>query len=164
MTENRKSPPQKGWAEDIEKMTTIEMAINEAMRLIAPVPAVLRTVNNDFSLNSGVVVPKGTQIVLDIFNMQRRTQVWGEEALKFNPELHFGPGANYHQYAFIPFTKGLRMCIGYRYAYNLMTIIIAKLFRNFELKTSAKLEDLEVKGTISIKLVEYPEITIRARQ
>lgn len=151
--------------EQLESMVYAEMVINEAMRLFAPVPMVLRSASADVTLRNGVIIPKGTQIGIDIFNMQRSEAVWGAKAKQFCPELHFGAEAkqNFHSFAFVPFTKGLRMCIGYRYALMLMKVVLAKIFRNYKLSTKAKMNDLIIKGTISLKLRNYPlcEITPR---
>lgn len=155
-------------SEQLERMTYAEMVINESMRLFAPVPLVLRRVDTDFHLRSGhnntTLVPEGTQIALDIFNMHRSEQVWGPHARAFEPEIHFGPSASRHPFAFVPFTKGLRMCIGYRYALMLMKIMVAKIFRNFRIQTKAQLKDLSIKGTISLKLCDYPLCTFQPRE
>lgn len=144
----------------LDRMTYAEMVINEAMRLFAPVPMVLRQASRDFKINDGTLIPKGTQIGIDIFNMQRSKEVWGPYARTFNPE-HFAANRKRHPFAFIPFTKGLRMCIGYRYALILMKIILVKIFRNFRIHTDAKIDDLRIKGTISLKLSQYPLCTLQ---
>lgn len=150
--------------EDLERMTYTEMVINEAMRLFAPVPIVLRQASCDFKLNNGIVIPKGTQICIDIFNMQRSKNVWGSHASSFLPDKHFDTTKKPHPFAFIPFTKGLRMCIGYRYAMMLMKVMVAKIFRNFSVHTNAKMHDLIIKGTISLKLCQYPLCELQQRK
>ncbi|XP_075144816.1 cytochrome P450 313b1 [Haematobia irritans] len=145
----------------LEQMTYTEMVLNEAMRLFSPVPVVLREVSEDFKMchritGQTIVIPKGTQVALDIFNMQRNEEVWGEKARSFDPDEHFGPTSQRHPFAFVPFTKGLRMCIGYRYALMLMKIMLAKIFRTYRVVTKEHMEDLEIKGMISLKLGTYP--------
>ncbi|CAD6991345.1 probable cytochrome P450 313b1 [Ceratitis capitata] len=158
-----KTPPEINY-EQLERMHYTEMIIKEAMRLFAPVPFVLRSASNDFHLRNGVLIPRGTQIAIDIYNMQRDERFWGENAKQFNPEAHFGPSApSRHPLAYIPFTKGLRMCIGYRYAIMLMKVFVAKIFHQYRLKTDATLDRLKCKGAISLKLVEYPLIQLEAR-
>lgn len=149
--------------ETLKEMTYVEMVINESMRFMAPVPVVGRVAMQDFPLESGEVVPKGTQIILDIFNLHRDVKYWGPNADQFNPE-NFSPTAvKVPPYAFVPFTKGLRMCIGYQYAMNLMKIAIAKIFRNYRIKTNVTFKDIVLKGNISMKFEEYPKFEILRR-
>ena len=99
--------------EDLQKLQYTEMVIHENLRVMAPVPLVGRKAAEDFEIDSGIVLPKGTQIVIDIFNMHRNTKIWGPNAKTFNPD-NFLPHnlSKIHPYAFVPFTKGLRSCIG----------------------------------------------------
>ncbi|XP_064546960.1 probable cytochrome P450 313b1 isoform X1 [Drosophila montana] len=153
--------------EQLERLSYTEMAINESMRLFAPVPMVLRRAGQDLQLrrDDGVyLIPSGTQIGIDIYNMQRDVRVWGPLARSYNPEAHFGAEApTRHAFAFVPFTKGLRMCIGYRYAQLLMKLLLAKIFRGYRISTDAGLEQLLVKGNISLKLKEYPLCRVERR-
>ncbi|XP_075149719.1 putative cytochrome P450 313b1 [Haematobia irritans] len=149
--------------EQLDQMVYTEMVINEALRLYPTVPVVLRSASADFYLRDGLLVPKGTQFLLDILNMQRNEQFWGPKAKYYNPDLHFGSDKKHHSFAFVPFTKGLRMCIGLRYAMLHMKIIVAKIFRNFRILTSAKPSDIIEKGTISLKLVNYPYMKFEKR-
>uniref|UniRef100_A0A1I8Q986 Cytochrome P450 n=2 Tax=Stomoxys calcitrans TaxID=35570 RepID=A0A1I8Q986_STOCA len=155
--------------DQLDRLVYTEMAINEAMRLFAPVPAVVRSASSDFHLRHYVtgkttLIPRGTQIILDIFNMQRSEQIWGKRARYFDPDEHFGPACKPHPFAFVPFTKGLRMCIGYRYALTLMKVMLAKIFRNYRVLTKTQMKDLKIKGTISLKLGDYPLCTLEPRE
>ncbi|KAH8307642.1 hypothetical protein KR044_006848 [Drosophila immigrans] len=151
----------------LERLTYTDMAINESMRLFAPVPMVLRRAGRSVELrreDGSYLIPMGTQIGIDIYNMQRDVRVWGPLAKSYNPEAHFGCNAPpRHAFAFVPFTKGLRMCIGYRYAQMLMKVLLAKIFRNYRISTDARLEHLLVKGNISLKLKEYPLCRVERR-
>ncbi|XP_064556438.1 probable cytochrome P450 313a4 [Drosophila montana] len=103
--------------EDTQQMVYLDLVLRECMRLIAPVPLVARQTSKTVRLSNGVCIPKGMQIVIDIFHMQRSKDIWGPDADSFNPE-HFLPHnfQEKHPYAFIPFTKGVRSCIGARLA------------------------------------------------
>ncbi|KAM7350552.1 cytochrome P450 318a1 isoform 2-T2 [Cochliomyia hominivorax] len=59
--------------------------------------------------------------------------------------------SNRHSYAFIPFSKGLRTCIGYRYSIYLSKIMLIKLISSFEFSTNIELKDLEYYESISLK-------------
>lgn len=98
---------------DIQQLSYISMIIDETMRVMSTVPVVGRQVIADTKLSNGVVLPKGLQVLIDIFNMQRREDIWGPEARSFNPD-NFLPSniEGKHPYSYIPFTKGLRNCIG----------------------------------------------------
>ncbi|XP_020813097.1 probable cytochrome P450 313b1 [Drosophila serrata] len=153
--------------EQLQRLDYTEMVINEAMRLFAPVPMVLRSAEQDLQLrrdDGEFVIPRGTQIGIDIYNMQRDERVWGPLARTYNPEAHFGADApQRHAFAFVPFTKGLRMCIGYRYAQILMKLLLAKIFYSYRISTEARLEELLVKGNISLKLQDYPLCQVSRR-
>lgn len=98
---------------DTQQMFYLDMVINETMRVMAPVPLVARQTEQEVRLSNDIVIPKGLQVAIDIFNMHRRTDIWGHEAHIFNPD-NFLPSNldGKHPYAFIPFTKGIRNCIG----------------------------------------------------
>ncbi|XP_017073417.1 probable cytochrome P450 313b1 [Drosophila eugracilis] len=153
--------------EQLQRLEYTEMVINEAMRLFAPVPMVLRSAEQDIHLKRDeeeFLIPRGTQIGIDIYNMQRDERVWGALSRTYNPEAHFGLDAPpRHAFAFVPFTKGLRMCIGYRYAQMLMKLLLARIFRSYRISTEARLEELLVKGNISLKLKDYPLCRVERR-
>lgn len=102
--------------EDLHKLVYMDRILNETLRLIPPVPVAMREAKNDFRLSNGVLVPRGVATTIDIFNIHRNKDVWGPHANTFNPD-HFLPEnvRDRHPYAFIPFSKGRRNCIGLVY-------------------------------------------------
>ncbi|KRG02072.1 probable cytochrome P450 313a4 isoform X2 [Drosophila mojavensis] len=150
--------------EDTQQMVYLDLIINESMRVMPPVPIVSRQTSEDLLLSSGVIVPKGVQIAINIFYLHRSKQIWGEDAETFNPD-HFLPHhlQNKHPYAYIPFTKGIRNCIGWRYALISAKITLAKLLRNFKFSTSFNFKDLYFVEDITIKLKTVPQLKLERR-
>ena len=99
--------------DDLQNVNYLECVVNEAMRLLTPVPIVARMCTDDVDIGNGIILPKGVQIAIDIFNLHRDEKIWGPDSKSFNPD-HFAKAnlANKHPYSFIPFTKGIRNCIG----------------------------------------------------
>lgn len=102
--------------DDLDKLVYLERAVNETLRLIPTVPILPRQMTQDLTLSNGVIIPKGITIALDIFHTHRNTEVWGPDASKFNPD-NFLPAKikERHPFAFLPFLKGKRTCIGKKY-------------------------------------------------
>jgi cytochrome P450 len=139
--------------ESLGKLQYMERVIKESLR-IAPVgPVIFRDAMEDFEIEKGLIIPKGTTFVVNIFALHRRKDIWGENADKFDPD-NFLPEnvAKRHPCSFIPFSTGRRNCIGHRYAMISMKIILLKLLRNFKFSTDIKYEDIRFKAVLTLKL------------
>ncbi|KAH8232541.1 hypothetical protein KR032_009081 [Drosophila birchii] len=149
---------------DIQQMVYLDLILNESMRVVPPVPVVSRQTSQDLKLSNGIVIPQGVQIAIDMFHMHRSRKIWGPEAETFNPD-HFLPHniQDKHPYAFIPFTKGIRNCIGWRYALISAKVTLAKLLRNYRFRTSFPFEDLYFVEDITLKLKVVPLIELQKR-
>ncbi|XP_055913293.1 probable cytochrome P450 318a1 [Eupeodes corollae] len=145
--------------DNLKDMKFLDMVINESLRLVTTIPMALRGVSKDFVLKDDIVIPKGTFIILDTFNMQRDSALWGPFAQEFYPE-HFLPEnvAKRHPYTYVPFMKGLRFCIGWRYSLMLTKVIIAKLIHSYSFETETKLKDLKFIEGISLKIRDCDKI------
>lgn len=108
--------------DDIQKLTYLDMVINESMRLMPVFPFIARQLTADTQLSNGVVLPKDLNIGISIYHIHRNKAVWGPQADIFNPDNCLPQNLlDLHPYAFIPFFKGKRNCIGKRDNINLRT-------------------------------------------
>jgi len=86
-------------------------------------------------------IEKGTSVTYLPFLMQRRKDIWGEDAEDFRPERWLtkeSPGAvveaqetSPHS-AFVPFNAGQRLCLGKTFAYQECSFALVRLVQNFE--------------------------------
>ncbi|KAI9590604.1 probable cytochrome P450 318a1 isoform X1 [Glossina fuscipes] len=171
--------------ENLQQMPYLDMIINESLRLLTTVPMNIRNVSKDIQLHiieqkqqqrkpdidklhDGqdvikskriVWIPKNTLIAMDTFSMQRDQSHWGPYAQQFHPK-HFSKDYQHarHAFAFIPFSKGLRTCIGSRYSIYVLKIFLIKLISRFDFDTSACLDNLEFVEGISLKLRQAKHI------
>uniref|UniRef100_T1PB36 Cytochrome P450 n=1 Tax=Musca domestica TaxID=7370 RepID=T1PB36_MUSDO len=151
--------------EHITQLSYLDMFIKETMRLFPTIPHFGRlVVGGDLRLSSGAVLPEGLELIINVYNVHHNKDVWGPHANIFNPD-NFLPAnmENRHPYAFIPFSKGIRFCLGMRYAEIVLRVTMAKIIMRYKFSTTAKLEDLVIHNHISIQLKEHPPLTIERR-
>jgi cytochrome P450 len=98
--------------EVLNRLTYLDRAIKETMRLIPIVPLIVREVRNDFDLGPCTLKP-GMLMLINIYALHRRKDIWGEDAEIYNPDRFLPENmTNKHSYSFIPFSAGARNCIG----------------------------------------------------
>ncbi|XP_065362079.1 probable cytochrome P450 313a4 [Calliphora vicina] len=152
--------------QQVNQLYYLDMILNETMRILPVVPMVFRKVTNeDLSLSNGLTLPVDQYICIDIFRLHRSKELWGPDADAFNPD-NFLPinVAARHPYSFIPFTKGQRYCIGWRYAILFVKISLAKLIKAYKFTTDFKYENLTPENRMTLRLVEEPRLHIERRK
>lgn len=108
----------------LPKMNFMELIIKESLRLFPIGPFLARECTSDFELNGGVI-PSGTQIVLNVLYLHRNPKFWGSNANEFWPERFLPENtANQHAYQYIPFSAGPRSCLGTRYAWTSLKVVL----------------------------------------
>nr|XP_019543093.2 probable cytochrome P450 313a1 [Aedes albopictus] len=151
-------------AEDAAKLTYLEMVIKESMRLF-PVAAIMaRVTSSDVKINDHQTIPKDTRIIIGTFQIHRDPKIWGPNADQFDPD-HFLPEnvAGRHPYSFIPFSGGPRNCMGIRYAWLSMKILLAFVLRQYRLSTSVKYDELRVAYGVLLSISNGCPLTIEKR-
>jgi cytochrome P450 len=103
-------------AAHLEQMKLTEMAFQETLRLMPPVPSLPRRAIRDFSFK-GFAIPAGTGIGINPLFTHHMPEVWPEPE-RFDP-LRFTEEAQRarHRFAWVPFGGGAHMCIGLHFAY-----------------------------------------------
>lgn len=103
--------------EKLRSCQYLQFCINEALRVASIVPLNDRSANRDTVLPRGggpdgrspVFVPKGGQVLMPLYAMQHRADIWGDDVEEFKPERWEGRKAGWE---FVPFGGGARKCLG----------------------------------------------------
>uniref|UniRef100_A0A8C3XZ97 Cytochrome P450 n=1 Tax=Catharus ustulatus TaxID=91951 RepID=A0A8C3XZ97_CATUS len=121
--------------EDLAKMTYSTMCIKESLRLYPPVPGVSRQLSKAVTFPDGRTLPEGLCILpgTDVF-----------DPLRFSPENVSGR----HSHAFLPFSAGMRNCIGQQFAMNEMKVALALTLLRFELLPDPAMPPLKITRII----------------
>nr|AHC70715.1 cytochrome P450 monooxygenase [Fusarium anthophilum] len=80
----------------MERLPLLNGVINETLRLYPPLPVTLRTAVCDTFLGEQPI-PKGTQIIISTWAINRSAEVWGDDATVFRPERWIDPVTADHE-------------------------------------------------------------------
>ncbi|CAG7664336.1 unnamed protein product [Allacma fusca] len=116
-----------------------------------------------FSLDKEVTLPKGLQLMVSPWAMQRLPQFFPEPN-KFQPS-RFMPenAAGRHPYAYIPFSAGPRNCMGQKTAMIKAKTILAHVFRSFQVELVNPPEQMIPMGSIIIFPKDGLNIKLKSR-
>lgn len=118
---------------DVQEMKYLERVLKEVQRVYPSIPIIGRNIKKDLELQGNYIVPKGTQLCINIYSLHHNPNIWPNPE-KFNPD-NFLPEAiqSRSPYAFIPFSAGPRNCIGQKYAMLVMKVTLSTLLREFKI-------------------------------
>ncbi|XP_010541892.1 PREDICTED: cytochrome P450 734A1-like [Tarenaya hassleriana] len=118
--------------DDVVKLKTLSMILNESLRLYPPIVATIRRARADVELG-GYKIPSGTELLIPILAVHHDQAIWGNDANEFNP-ARFADGmarAAKHPLGFMPFGVGVRTCIGQNLAMLHAKLTLAILIQRF---------------------------------
>ncbi|CAO3627034.1 unnamed protein product [Cunninghamella echinulata] len=121
----------------LKEFTFINQVIKETLRLNGPLIALTPRITAQDTELGGGIVPKGTPIVVNIYDMHHSKYVW-KDPETFNPD-RFAKGGEAEQktregLTWVPFASGPRMCIGMNFSLAEQRVLISSLLRKYEWK------------------------------
>lgn len=149
--------------EHLSRMTFLDLVIKEAMRHFPIAPYLGRECTEDFAIHGGII-PKGTQLFLNVLKANKNPKFWGPNAHEFDPERFLPENcADWHPYQYIPFSAGKRNCIGERYAWSSLKIAMSYLIRRFRFTTDLKMHEVQIKPELLLKIGNENAVRIERR-
>ena len=126
--------PEKIYFSTLSRLRTSRDVFREAMRLYPPVPMMVREATCPETFRDRPV-PRGSQIVLSPWHLHRHTRLW-ERPDAFDPaRFQTENGKACLRKAYMPFSKGQRVCPGSGFAMAEGPLLLAMLVRAFRLET-----------------------------
>ncbi|CAB3227974.1 unnamed protein product [Arctia plantaginis] len=130
--------------EDLVHLKYLDAVIKETLRLYPPVPVIVREIDENIKLPSGVTLKKGCGLTVHIWGTHRNPVYWGDDAEQFRPE-RFIEAPPKHPAAFQAFSSGPRSCLGYLYAMMSMKTALATLLRSYRILSA---DENRISGTV----------------
>jgi len=120
--------------DELDSLATLDMVFKEAMRLVAPVPALVRRTTADTELG-GKFIPKGTiiNVVPGALHLLGDHWVNGDA---FEPERFSEDRAEHkeHRYGYVPFGGGAHKCIGMAFGTNEVKALMHAMLTHYSLE------------------------------
>ncbi|MBF6176352.1 cytochrome P450 [Nocardia blacklockiae] len=123
------APPAIG---DLDDLPTLDLVIRESLRLVPPVPGLVRRAVRDTEI-AGHYVPAGTHLDVAYAVNHYLPELWTHPA-RFDPE-RFSPERREdksHRLAWMPFGAGAHKCIGMHFGVLEVKVILAAMVRDYE--------------------------------
>ncbi|XP_065206709.1 cytochrome P450 6k1-like [Planococcus citri] len=133
----------------------LNMVIEETFRKIPAGAVLFRSCTENYKIpESNAVIKKGTQVIIPLLALHNDRKYF-EKPEEFYPE-HFSSEAklNRHNFAFLPFGEGPRVCIAERFGRMQVIVGLIYLLKDFSFELSPKTKvplELETTGGVAVK-------------
>ncbi|GAB4048663.1 bifunctional cytochrome P450/NADPH--P450 reductase [Catellatospora paridis] len=148
--------------EHLAKLGYIDQVLRETLRMHPPVGVFGVYAKEDTTLAGRYPVAKDDILMLLTILTHRDPAVWPDPD-RFDPD-RFAPDAMAHipEHAWKPFGNGQRSCIGYAFALQEATLVLAMVLQRFEISEPAPY-DLVIRETLTLKPQGF-KIQVRLRK
>ncbi|KAJ2913029.1 hypothetical protein MD484_g7385, partial [Candolleomyces efflorescens] len=152
----RSAQAQRDWTKSLESLPYLDTVIRETLRITPPIHSTIRVATQDDEivlsepisvdgrLSNSFKIQKGTYIHIPIEGINFAEDIWGPDALEFNPDRWSKlPSAASNVPGFgnvLTFGYGPHSCLGYRFAVSEIKIFLAHLVLRFDFAPVAGLK------------------------
>ncbi|XP_048504921.1 uncharacterized protein LOC105688649 [Athalia rosae] len=134
----------------ISELKYLERVIKETLRMFPSAPGVSRTGTEDLEIGE-YKIPKGAVIAVQIHRIHHDPRHWPDPE-RFDPDRFLPENSQgRHPYAYVPFSAGLRNCIGQKYAMLEQKIVLTAVLRSWRVKSHAKFEEAAIHSDIILR-------------
>ncbi|TMW62710.1 hypothetical protein Poli38472_005328 [Pythium oligandrum] len=148
--------------EHVQRLTYLEAAVKESLRLYPAVPFTVKWTKEDVVLSDGTLVRKGQLAAIPSYAYSRMQHVWGPDAATYNPGRWIDPATgkliNVSAFKFFAFNAGPRTCLGMNLALLEMKIVVASLLSRLNIEV---IEPEKVTYDLSLTLPVRGELLTR---
>ncbi|KAK2987889.1 hypothetical protein RJ640_014222 [Escallonia rubra] len=134
--------------EDLPKLTHLQNAINETLRLFPAVPLLIPHYSSQDCTVGGYDVPGGTMLLVNAWTIHRDPSQWAEPE-KFKPERFEGESGE--GFKMVPFGAGRRRCPGVALAHKMVGLALGSLIQAFEWEKVGA-EDVDMSAAVGFSL------------
>eukprot|EP00929_Paragymnodinium_shiwhaense_P037063 TRINITY_DN19810_c0_g1_i1.p1 TRINITY_DN19810_c0_g1~~TRINITY_DN19810_c0_g1_i1.p1 ORF type:complete len:1329 (-),score=236.69 TRINITY_DN19810_c0_g1_i1:263-4174(-) len=127
--------------EDIFKMKYLEKVLFETLRMTHPVQSVQRGLTEEVKLGEYTLRPGGhkgngnSYVLVHLAGISHNEELWGEKTYEFQPNrFDRERRMKFHQFQFIPFGGGRRLCLGNLFAITQVKVVLVGLLRRFQIR------------------------------
>jgi cytochrome P450 len=119
--------------EQLDDLVSLDLVMKEAMRIVIPVPGVIRRTTCETEL-LGYRVPADTYVAAHLWGVHHLPELWPEPHL-FDPErfAEHRREDKVHRYAYMPFGTGVHKCIGMYFGGMEVKAAMHQLLRRYRL-------------------------------
>ncbi|CAI0404265.1 unnamed protein product [Linum tenue] len=118
----------------VSRLPYLNAIVKETLRLHPSGPLMLPHRASETCEVMNFTVPKGAKILVNVWAISRDPTVWEDDPTSFKPERFIGSKVDFrgHDFEFLPFGAGRRMCPGVPLATRQISLILAAFVRNFD--------------------------------
>ena len=146
---------------DLEKFTSLDMVINETLRILPPVWSISREAREDDDVD-GYRIPKGSIVTVAPYFLHHREDIWPDPG-RFLPERFSEEESKKRpKNCFHPFGLGPRTCIAETFARMEMKIFLVLFLRRYEFSYDNRIS-WELLATVTLRPKNGLYLKIRPR-